>query len=1528
MATHVSDSEDDIYIPISSISVDRFRDYLNNASEISRQLIEEKLRESRYYNLLDRLIQQNHLNEIENENQEIQTALLSILPLSNLRRGLRKRNFASTHPYLADQAHWLDLASIDYLNDIYELNQDLPAMLKMLNHQYMKKKTKYPNEDRYKSRSFYSFLGRTNPNNMMYITNPSQSSQYDDQLHVDLLNDPPNNTDSNYESEVSIKVHRHHGGMIQGSDEEGYRSHVTSDDDLSTNSLESSSEINIKTSKFKNKEGEDQFIRVGGRYMKEKSVLKGVLPESAKRLEIYRGKESSIKKKNRLKEKRKGLAVKKMKYDKSFMNEADLYKSIIDNQSDESDHYVPFLQQNIDNFIHESKAESSVFDAKYNGYISDTESDSDSPVEIEWEKIVYKEAPTYFHDQKEINPDMVKSVTQRKHRRLIKRQNTLKTKSFRTVYGGFKRLQNSSTRKRAEEIISRTQNQSYRESHGISRMLDTFRNSSNSKDPSNNNKINGKTDSDKLSENETEDQNNHDNIKDRHLYKYQPDLTNYRFRRNPISSTTSIEAESNTNFVKFNNYISRDNNSKPHRDSDFQGIDLQQLSRLNEYYVRFEVPKTLVAILNEHKYTFDLVNKHDSILHCSNLLLKIAKLVNEAHILKETTFAITKCCVVLIQWYLTIQELPGETEWKYLKIILNSLVKRNSEDLDGLFPYLLVLYFIFWKLGERYKSLSDLETEFVSYCSYYWKKLFEKLSEEDQVSSKSEESFEFIWNLIKFNSSLIWKSIDACIDNKGNKSIFLTGFFFVAQKLESQHYNWTCFYKLYDLYKESNVKFHREFIDVCFLLNQQKSWPLQEKLILKIYSNVTRNKFYNFKDEPLLLNSISKIRTFNDIPDMTFFDCFLQLVYYYVSGLESELAVKKLATKLLISSQFQYEGGKENQVAFMNRFNFIILLAQISSIDQNNLVIQLFRRIVDVEDIVIFLLGIKQLKIYNEIMLEREVIKLPFECFGMLINKCSQLYMKVAGSSKLVVQLNICMMSSFCFHTDTHSELSLEYLTVLELLNMKNLCDDVSIKLIDMLILACKKLGNFNGIDQHKTQAFSTKISSYLSYQMGRFPMRSRIEEMKIIKVVENCIYIWVMLTNHNGNWNKLLLQDYPYLGNSYLREKFVVYLLTKILEFNKLQQHETMIIEMVMKQLIKVTWSSYSVDIINMLKKHNHFLTNFNINCQKTEMSEVELMTNKTQIILNMVSNIRDSPLLTDAKYAIIVKILESLNEEYDKCFMSTKFMETCTKIMTFIQIQFSDVSSKESFIELANKLNITPISANQLRWKNLPEIEQLSFLHKEFVAIIIRKTDPIVLLDQYSNERFIPIFHLISIYLKEIIQDRAVFWMLVSILLDYIAMKLNQFKVDMADAEFGKFLMMLVDATKVFDARYVNRYSDVLRNYQLKTILQTCNILRFCYIAYDGYKDQDVLNRVIQQQLMDYKLPTYKKMNELSQPYSHYILYEICPNSKNLQDLNYELTVIQLEEFNIGEGFKQLELLVGDENTNSGVLEFDFSF
>ena len=52
-------------------------------------------------------------------------------------RSLRKRNFASTHPYLADQAHYLGLSDINYLNEIYEENDhNLEKVVKYLNYNY------------------------------------------------------------------------------------------------------------------------------------------------------------------------------------------------------------------------------------------------------------------------------------------------------------------------------------------------------------------------------------------------------------------------------------------------------------------------------------------------------------------------------------------------------------------------------------------------------------------------------------------------------------------------------------------------------------------------------------------------------------------------------------------------------------------------------------------------------------------------------------------------------------------------------------------------------------------------------------------------------------------------------------------------------------------------------------------------------------------------------------------------------------------------------------------------------------------------------------------------------------------------------------------------------------------------------------------------------------------------------------------------------------------------------------------------
>lgn len=105
-------------------------------------------------------------NTTTHDDQENEHHLQSYLNTTNSYitmsgRSLRKRNFASTHPYLADQAHYLGLSDINYLNEIYEENhQNLEDVVRYLNYNYIKLKGRYPKDEKYKSKSFYTIISR------------------------------------------------------------------------------------------------------------------------------------------------------------------------------------------------------------------------------------------------------------------------------------------------------------------------------------------------------------------------------------------------------------------------------------------------------------------------------------------------------------------------------------------------------------------------------------------------------------------------------------------------------------------------------------------------------------------------------------------------------------------------------------------------------------------------------------------------------------------------------------------------------------------------------------------------------------------------------------------------------------------------------------------------------------------------------------------------------------------------------------------------------------------------------------------------------------------------------------------------------------------------------------------------------------------------------------------------------------------------------------------------------------------------
>lgn len=1659
MKDYVSDSDTELEsIPVTRVSQTKLQDNLSVLDPEQRNRIAEGLRSLGYGQLLIST-HKNHgssdsasavgdqrnngtssnenanvaetgifYNEIDNENESLQDVLLSLIPLSNptsgrLRRGLRKRNFASTHPYLADQAHWLGLASVDYLNDIYEENQDLEAMVKLLNQQYLIKKRKYPNEDRYKSKSFYKYLGRSNPN---AINNEQSKNERKHEVlhHMTEIVDKNRSDDSDYESENSdIRISKHKHTHIHDSDDNNeslsrssslstlgslidinelqneFRhrsSNVVNDEDISLLSsrqpLHSAGTDSNEHSSDETMDKEDQMVRVGGRFRNEKTVLRGVLPESAKRLDIYtsRKRTHSSKVSKKPAEKRRGLARKKKGipmtrslHSTKFLDEGDLYVEGVQDESDANDDFIRFHYDETKEDVSEILDASNAFDSKYRDYISlssasepssdieSVESDSISksfsgndsrhePVEPDKGSIQFEMNQNFdepegrklsttrkVYDRPEIDPDMVGTSKKNSIKTLLSSGKRSSRQAAFPKFSRFPKNSRFSKQKSATRPLHRAKSLPKRSlKRGVLKPLSSSqpRIFSFGSIP---NSLTKAADEKKVprESNKALDPSNLSNLKNDIRAKNdafpQQTLSTVQYKKEPNYVTTVFEAESNRKFVKSNKFsqISNNINSTRRHGKQLLDVGIEQLHCLNQGYFTIPISDVLVCHLNGNRYAFNLVNKSDSINSSQNLLLKIAKLINMTD--NSNSLAdINGCVKVLIYWQLVLQKEPSMLEWKYTRIILQMLIKKDSDEYATLFSYLIVLFFVLWKISERRTGFNKhLRMEFCEYCGFFWHKIFYKIHEESeyQILVLTNESISFIWRLLVFDMDIFWETIEFSVKKMSftNPELYLEGLFYISNELSSKDYNWNCFYLLYDNAKGLQVStFFKNFLDVCFLLNQRKSWPLQEKLIMKLYGSITSRKFFNFEDESLNISMLTKIYTINDIPNGSFFECFMQFLYYYVSGLNETSQIKRLATKLLASSHYQYEKGKPHQVAFTNRFNFVILLSQISTLNQNSLVLDLIRLILDSNDVDIYLIAIKQLRTYSEIVSLKKM-PLTTEAFILLTEKLALLYLTVPGISKVIVQLCMCLQRSYLLDSSHgESEYLFEFFKVIGSLSLKNFHDDFSAKVVDLLLPATTKLLTYKNILVGKSDVINSiivKVKSFISKQMGRLPMKSRFKEGKSVGLIEKCFEVWIILSFINDpNWNKILFQDFPYMGNSYSREMFVLCLFCNILQFDPLAQHMDILIETLLKQISRLNTSPYIFRTINSMKKLNVYITDFKKIHLNRNITEVELSTNKLQIILTMISNIIDRNTLKQNKTHLLKTFMEALNDEYDKCFLSNRFVESSKRIIEFLQLHSIDfVVNLSVYQELSNKLGITPISSNQIRWKGLPQLEQLSFLNKELISCVIYKRDIFATLDQYANSSSLNvIYHLVSIYMKNVANNQVEFWMMVSHLLDYLIHKMEIYRIDFSSREFGKFLLLLKDMTSLFFSRGT-RFVDVLRNYQLKSLYLTYILLKRVFFIYDGFKDQKFIIDVVDQQFLDYSYPTTNRVTELENSYSAFRYYDISNNYKeSLGPIESDLMKPDYERFDPFDTLMELRRLMSgsDENENSSILDFDF--
>ncbi|EGW34571.1 uncharacterized protein SPAPADRAFT_65695 [Spathaspora passalidarum NRRL Y-27907] len=1373
-----------------STTRDRLRQYLQQNASVQEQLIEvnppvSDISSSELPTVT--MIPSHHspqTTELDEDSHHLQTYINS--RATSTRRGLRKRNFASTHPYLSDQAHYLGLCDISYLNELYdENNQDLDVIVKYLNYNYMKMKERYRGDEKYRHKNFYTILGRglnslrTEENQGETYHDTQVESQSETQWHKEqdsisgFMNDLFSDSDQdNYsQSEDSdlepIPTHKHHSLVIEDDEEQ-------SDSELSDS---------------------DALVRVGGRIRKEKSILRGALPESAKRLSIYKAPAYKRKTKSTPKQMdyRKGMAIRKsapkhrsipeftgfvddsITYDTSNELYHELYNQPEDEpilerlESDPPSMYDAVVLSESSSSDNESGDESDIFE--YGHPDIDTHTDA-----IDLTNITDDE---FGEVQERDSINMMLATGERRHGPNTKKkhrstQSTLPTAYRPPTYGSSANTSSahtssaygsSSTVRNATNNTSRKRLNS---SHSSSTSTKTRK-----QNPQSYGRLQVKSISPATNQRKKHKSQKKNGIIDTYLSKNPKDLfaNDYLFSRQPILSTTTIEAESETRFVKepiHSGERNHNNNSlsKPLLNS----IDLAKIIELAQGKSYTLAKDTVnITFLNE-TYTLSLVDIQRSTSTNERLLTQLAKTTKSFNVpLELFSQAVSECIKGLIEWALVLQRSFSTREWKLLDICYNSLVKSVvipiSFKLQHM-PYFMLLYYTVSNIALfQGGSPVDLNDFIKRYAQSYWKLYFDRFS----IYETFDEDESFTVHCMLVNRNLWWESIVSTLQNydSPNSSTLLEPLFQLCSNTNNKGYSWVPVSILFDKHDNStNIDFCYRYIETIYMLNQRKDWPIDEKVILQIYRSIAARKFANFTDEIEVPDLLGRVRTRYDIPDSSFFERFMQFLYWYVSGISHAQTVKKLITKLFISSKFQYVNDKTHRVMFINRLNFVVLLSQLSnSVDLGNQICGLFEAIEQPKDVELFKLGMSSLIVLCQVAVSTHS-KLPIDAMVIFIKFCVHNFFTVSGTFRLWNRFIHLFKDKIVKNLNANQMIQVLGLSKGLHIDMPDL---IWQDLLEMFAHICPVSTPVSQTCK-VIQGLVDLLERVLHRQMGRIPLPSLQEETRVCTLIESCIANWIKFSAllPGTNWEKLVLQTFPYTGNHASREKFSIYFYFNVLQYHNLKGCQELVGRCVIRELMLYNPSKYLSSILKVLEREK-----WGLFALSNEIDVRYLIQHSRHIIVNnIIDNLSKSRMKSSEKLRYVNEIQKVVNSELDKYYSCNWYKEFCVRVVKCIQIQcqdFIDDATGKSLSSLSSKLGISQLELSQFKIHKMPILDKLRMFHIDFVNAVHFGRDVLEILDKFVMGGVDVLYHLMSVYLEAISARQYDKWKLVYELLKY---------------------------------------------------------------------------------------------------------------------------------------------------------------
>lgn len=1398
-------------------------------------------------------------------------------------RSLRRRNFASMHPYIADQADYLEICSIGSMNEMFDAEMDLNSVARTLNHLYMRKKKIYPDEDRYRAPNFFVHLKKNrllaqNADADSAALNLITSSQATDELGTNespIVVEPAGEQDHGREAPASQNGDSfnsefpHSPGILSDLDP----SSVSSDDDIPSSmqrndrsqSLSPGSVHESSTDSLSESE-QEQLIKIGGKYRKLSRLFRGVLPESAKRLAMFQ-KEAPVKKrkpKHREITPRKGLAQRKLgKLSAQSVQLEQELRNVEYSDDDDQELRKQKLQSYFDADESASLQQSSKSPLKGNAspdfldYVrvsSSSEDDSEDDMGV---SSFYVDLPIHEPhfddpgseaDEESIFPDV--SETKRKSRLSSSSPGSTRSNkppTTRTKGPKRKKLANLKKRRFHQTIFP------VEKRHRVSSKPISIANRKSTDSPTT-------TVAPKKAE------------KPKRIPKSAqlPGMfTNTDYKRDPNSSTFVYEIESANKFVKQGrSFASKPQFSIPTRDILFgdNGVemmnqlicdcDFSKLVSLSGSHDYFPGLDGVSFTFMKHPYTLSLICLRDSRETLNELFSILHSLLNRAETFLNLFVRqeVVKMLPSLMKWLLISRERPNEALKSeiYRTLALFSKfqtreVRRFQAPIQSQF---LVIYWILMNLELSYapSSASLHKDRLEKFALDFWIQFLLSFLLDDLKETTVYDSVMVLRMIFRDDSNGWWKSIVDSIPGcffQDRANDLMDMIFFIASQVPATEYSWAPFLAILNVIKKDKYSdSHHHYISICEAVINRLGWPFEERVLVSIYSSLALRRFSNFADEertPDIITGV--IRSESDFQISTVFDRFLLLIYRFVSSLETNRDVKRLISKLLPSSAFSYLRNHQTRTIFVNRANLLLLLSQISSIDLGGQLKNMVDAVTDSNDTKIYYRAVEVVETSIEISIVKSSpmpIDSVVSCLKMsaieLANSLSTRTLRRFHSPFNRVLKLIGVITE-------HSKSSLSNIdSLFEIFGQFNIAsapDADRIKVIGLVLIALHEAQNlkFSPRTIDFISEFQKNLIASLSSQMSRVTSDLQPQSRELI---EMHIQLWNTTAKVLGNrhWNVMMFQKFSFMGNDQARSQFLCYFCLEFLHDNDAYARTDDILsidKIFIRLFVSPSLAGYILDLFNVLIKEPKSVFCSARSRSFRIQSLYSLTSNRFQILSELVRNIISGPRIpAPERVGLLTDLVESLHDQYNKHYQFSDYVELCKQLMDIIrsngQILVKDINV---YWDLAAKLGLANRQM-QMTWFKLTIQEKLSVFHGELSCSLLFDLDPFKRMEPWvSGTETIVLCGLLEVYANDLGSERGL-WCPVHYILTIILERLRGFQIALQNGVFFKLVKVLLNIAKASTNTSI---------FETRCMLQVAKMVEFGILSYDGYKEQNSL-------------------------------------------------------------------------------------